>query len=111
PGARIVPPTIRNACTHSNGANANSIGNRAKRGATYQRAISEYATRLNVNWIPNSTIGSIIHPLLRGATKPASRATGSRGGGRDAELSHQRSHVENAPMLGDQAVVREAAYV
>src|SRR5437667_5799349 len=69
PGARIVPPTMRNACTHSNGANADSNGNRARRGATYQRAISEYATRLNVNWIPNNTIGSIIHPLLTGATE------------------------------------------
>src|SRR6266508_4754276 len=31
------------------------------RGATYHSAMSEYATRLSVNWIPKRTIGSMVH--------------------------------------------------
>ena len=36
--------------------------------APYQAAMSEYATRLNVNWIPNNTMGSIIRPPSRPAS-------------------------------------------
>src|SRR5215510_743426 len=61
PGARIVPPTVRNAWIHSNGTRAASRGRLDRRGATYQKAISAYATRLNVNWMPNRTIGSTSH--------------------------------------------------
>jgi hypothetical protein len=43
------PPTIRNAWTHSSGAKASSRGSPDRRGATYQNAMSEYATKLNVN--------------------------------------------------------------
>ena len=49
PGARIVPPTMRNAWTHSRGTKASSGGSPDRRGATYQNAMSQYATRLNVN--------------------------------------------------------------
>jgi hypothetical protein len=49
PGARIVPPTIRKAWTHSNGTRAVSSGSLDRRGTIYQKAMSAYATRLKVN--------------------------------------------------------------
>src|SRR5207253_3980957 len=49
PGARIVPPTVRNAWTQSSGTSASFLGNRDNLGATYQNAMSEYATKLKVN--------------------------------------------------------------
>src|SRR5437867_726165 len=71
PGARIVPPAMRNAWTHRSGTNAISWDNLAKRGATYQTAMRAYATRLSVNWIPNSTIGSMVllHLTAHAATR------------------------------------------
>jgi hypothetical protein len=60
PGSGIEPPTMRKAWTHNDGTRANSSGRRDRRGLTYQSAISAYAARLNVNRIPNNTIGSII---------------------------------------------------
>src|SRR5438552_16607225 len=59
PGARIVPPTIRNAWTHTSGTRADSDRSPARRGDTYHHAISAYATRARVNWIPNRTMGGI----------------------------------------------------
>jgi hypothetical protein len=51
---------MRKAWTHNNGTRANSSGKRDRRGLTYHSAINAYAARLNVNWIPNNAIGSII---------------------------------------------------
>src|SRR5205807_1409801 len=59
PGARIVPPTMRNACTHTSGTSASSRGSLSSRGATYHQAATAYAARKNVNWMLKSTIGSI----------------------------------------------------
>src|SRR5438046_342532 len=60
PGARIVPPTTRNAWIQRSGASATFRGSVDRRGITYQKARSAYATRLNVNWIPKSAVGSMI---------------------------------------------------
>ena len=49
PGARIVPPTVRKAWTHSSGTKASSRGSRDRRGTTYQNAMSKYASKLSVN--------------------------------------------------------------
>ena len=58
----MVPPTMRNAWTHRSGTNASSGGIEDRCGHTCHRAMSAKATRLIVNWIPNSTIGSIAAP-------------------------------------------------
>src|SRR5260221_2319733 len=61
-GARIVPQTIRKTWTHSRGTSATARGSADNRGITYQTAMSAYAMRLKVNWVPKRTIGSMNDP-------------------------------------------------
>src|SRR5438093_409459 len=62
PGAYNANGAYRNTCTQSNGTSASSRDLMSSRGATCHRAMSEKATRLNVDWMLSARKGLMSPP-------------------------------------------------